>query len=344
MNEIAEKVYETVGVRANLCSTINELGTHKKKANELYTFDVNVGEEKLRDAIDLIRNWHEKAKGRITCHFGPQAADMMSREMLMHIKELSEEMGLHIHIHVAQGGRERSQMIKRYGKSTVAYLKELGYLDENLVAVHCHDATDDELKWMAKSKVRMVGCPGSIALIDGVAPPLHAYVNAGGTAGLGSDQCPPAGHNMLAQMRYAAIVNKIKHTDPTVLPAWMLFRMATIEAAKCHRLDHLIGSIEVGKRGDVILVQLNRPNLTPIVSKPLRNLIPNLVYHATGDEITTAIIDGKIVMENRKVQTMDERTVLNEAQEAADKLTNLGKRDFMEANSMLSRMMRDGLL
>ncbi len=342
MNDIVEHVYKEVGVRANVCSTINQIGREKRDAGKLYTFDESVGERKLKENLELIKKWHGKADGRITCLFGPQAADMMSKDLLLHVKDLAEEHEMRIHMHIAQGGRERAQMEERYGMSTISYLESIEYLDSQLIAVHCHDTTEAELALLAKNGANMVGCPGSIGLIDGITPPLHSFMQKGGTAALGSDQCPPAGHNMFAQMRYAAILNKVKHTDPSVLPAWKVLRMATIEAAKCHGLDRLVGSLEAGKRADIIIVSIYQPQLVPALSSPLRNIVPNLVYQATGSEVDTVIVDGHVIMEKRQMTYMKEERVLAEAQKAAEDLTEKAEADFFAAGSKLATMMREG--
>ena len=347
MADLAQEIYQPVGVRANICSTINELRPERRReAGELYKFDADTGEKKLQENLDLINKWHGGANGRITCLFGPQGADMCSKELLLHVKELSSEHGLPIHMHVAQGGRERAQMLKRYGKPTIRFLEEIGYLDPKtqLIAAHCHDSTPKELQILAESGAKMIGCPGSIGMIDGIVPPLQSFLEFGGTAALGSDQCPPDGNTMFAQMKYAAILNKVKHRDPTVLPAWKVLRMATIEAAKCLGLDHQIGSLEPGKKADVILLDLNRPHFTPQLRTPVRNLIPNIAYQANGSEVTTVIVDGQIIMENRRVKTLDEVDVIQEAQQAAEDLAEKAEADYIQADSGLVSMMREGKL
>lgn len=345
MPDLAQKVYEPIGVRANLCSTINELSPGRRDITKLFQFEPSVGETKLKEGLNLIDKWHGGADGRITCLFGPHAPDMLSKELLLHIKVLAEERGLSMHMHVAQSwGREHKQVFERYGKSPVRFLEEIGYLGPQLIAVHCHATTPEELKLLAQSGTRMIGCPGSIGLIDGLVPPLWDYISVGGTAALGSDQSPPDGNRMFDQMRYAAILNKIKHQDATVLPAWKVLRMATIEAAQCLGLDHQIGSLEPGKKADIILLDLNRPHLIPKVCVPIRNLVPNIVYQANGSEVTHVIVDGKIIMENRQVKTIDEVKILKEAQKAAEELTEKAAEDFIAAGSGLVSMMREGKL
>ena len=333
MDQIIKDVFRPSGARANVCSTINELGSQKRAAGSLYQFDEAVGEKKFKDGIALVKNWHGELDGRITCLYGPQAADMMSADLLTRVREQAIEDDCCLHMHIAQGARERGQMMERYGLSTVEYLKGIDYIDSRLIAVHCHDASDEELKTLAKNGSRMVGCPGSIGLIDGIVPPLHTFTSFGGIAALGSDQGPPDGSVMFAQMRYAAILNKTHHRDPTVLPTEQVFRMATIDAARCHSLESSIGSLEVGKRADIIIVDLDNACLIPTLTKSVQNIIPNLVYYTTGSEVRDIIVNGSIVKQNGVMVTLDEETILAEAQRAAEKLIERSLRDLKDANS-----------
>ncbi|MGY5860019.1 MAG: amidohydrolase [Candidatus Thorarchaeota archaeon] len=333
MDKIIEKVHKPSGVRANVCTTINEFGDAKRSSEDLYEFDSSAGEKKFKDGVKLVKDWHGKLDGRITCLYGPQAADMMSSELLLKVKEKAIDDGVSIHMHVAQGNRERKQMKVRYGKSTIEYLKSLDFIDTNLIAVHCHDASEEELALLAQMGGRMVGCPGSIGLIDGVTPPLHSFRAAGGIAALGSDQGPPDGSNMFTQMRYAALLNKVKHRDPTVLKAEEVFRMVTIDAAKVHGLDKSIGSIEVGKKADIIILNPKISNLVPVLSGTVKNIIPNLVYNANGSEVRDVIINGQLVMQDGVMKTMNEEQIVTDAQKAAEQLMANSYMDLKEANS-----------
>jgi 5-methylthioadenosine/S-adenosylhomocysteine deaminase len=149
---------------------------------------------------------------------------------------------------------------------------------------------------------------------------------------------------MLVEMKVAALLNKSRHRDPTVLPAWKMLRIATIEGAETIGLGDSIGSLEPGKKADLILLNLKVPHMTPILSRPIRNIAPNIVYSARGDEVETVIIDGKVVMENREILTMDETKVIEEAQKAAEEVCDAATEDYMKADSQLVRMARRGLL
>ena len=347
MSQIVEKVFIPSSVRACVANTINEIGPESRRdPDKPYTFFSDIGEDKLREALELIDKWNGAAEGRITCMLGPQAADMMSKDLLLRIKNIARSKGLPIHIHVAQGGREAIQIKLRYGTSTIRFLDDIGYLDDRVIAAHCHQASDEEVALLAHRGVRYVSCPSSIGLIDGITPPLALFLASGGKyAALGSDQASGNNsHNIIKEMRMASFLNKTRHRDPTILPAWKVLRIATIEGAYALGLGDEIGSIEVGKKADLVILNLKAPHLTPIISRPVRNIAPNIVYSARGDEIETVIVNGEIIMENKKVLKMNECEVMREAQEAAEEVTSKAAEDYMKADSNLAKAVRKGLL
>jgi 5-methylthioadenosine/S-adenosylhomocysteine deaminase len=312
--------YQKLGIRAQVCETIHELPPtiSQLTPREQYPFDPREGKERLRRALSLMNNW--QGKGTITCVFGPQAADMCSEELLLRIKEHAVQYRTKIHMHVAQGDREINQMELRYGKRTIPFLQDIGYLDEYLLAVHLTEATDQETRLMASQETGMLFCPTSIALIDGLVPPVLTFMEAGGHVALGSDQAP--GNNCTAmwnEMKMAALVCKIKRKTPTVMPAWRALRLTTVEAAHTIGLPH-VGSLTPGSRADVIVVDLKAPQLSPIITHPRCNIIPNLVYAARGCEVETVIIDGKLIMEQRRLTTVHEEKIVESAQNHANSI------------------------
>jgi 5-methylthioadenosine/S-adenosylhomocysteine deaminase len=344
---VAENVFIPSGVRANIANTINEIGPNSRPdANKPYIFDESLGEKKLKAAISLIKKWDGAGDDRISCIFSPHGADMMSKELLLRVKEEAVKRGKLSHIHVAQGNREAIQMKLRYGTTTIKYLDEIGFLDDRIIAAHCHQTTEDEIAILAERGVRYASCPASIALIDGIVPPLALFLKQGGRyAGLGSDQAPGStGHNMLNQLKVAALLNKVRNRDPTLLPAWQILRIATIEGANTLGLSEKIGSIELGKKADIILINLKVPHLMPILMKPVRNVAPNIVYYSRGDEVETVIVNGRFVVKNGYCTTMNEEKVMDQAQLAAEEITSQAAEDFMASDSYLAKAMNKGLL
>jgi 5-methylthioadenosine/S-adenosylhomocysteine deaminase len=149
---------------------------------------------------------------------------------------------------------------------------------------------------------------------------------------------------MIIQMKVAALLNKTRHRDPTVLPAWKMLRLATVEGATAIGLGDRVGSLEAGKKADVIILNLKAPHMTPILTRPVRNVAPNIVYSARGDEVETVIVNGRVVVEDRRCTTLDEERVMTDAQRAAEELTALAEDDYMAAGSYLAEAARKGLL
>jgi 5-methylthioadenosine/S-adenosylhomocysteine deaminase len=347
MSPMAERVFVPSGVRAHLANTINEIGPGSRPdPHKPYVFFPEIGERKLKESIEFIERWNGAADGKITCMFSPHAADMMGEELLLRVKEEANERGMMSHIHIAQGGREAIQIKLRFGTTTVRFLDGIGFLDDTVIGAHCHQTTDEEVALLAKRGTRYVSCPASIGIIDGITPPLALYLASGGTsAGIGSDQASGNNsHNMLVEMKVAALLNKTRHRDPTVLPAWKMLRIATIEGARTIGLGDSIGSLVPGKKADLIILDLRVPHMTPIITTPVRNIAPNIVYSARGDEVETVVIDGKVVMEDRRVLTMNEEEVIEDAQKAATEITTAAAYDYFEADSHLARAARKGLL
>ena len=121
-------------------------------------------------------------------------------------------------------------------------------------------------------------------------------------------------------MKLTALFNKIKYRDPTIMPAWEVLRMATIEGAQAIGLGHEVGSLETGKKADLIVVDLTEPNLLPVLEEPVRTIVPNLVYAGTGREVRTVMIDGQIVMRDGVILTVDDEAIRKDAQMEAEKV------------------------
>lgn len=339
--------YKKIGARARVAELVNEIPDNigDLPVGELYTFESSIGETKLNRNLELYEKHHDTEDGRITVILGPHGPDMMSLELLKEVKNHADKLDTKLHMHVAQGDREINQMEKRYGKRSIEFLDEHDFLNERLIAVHLTEATDEETAFIAKSGASMIYCAGSIGIIDGMVPPVQHFLDAGGTACLGSDQAPGNNsNNMFNEMKFAAILNKVKYKNPQVFHATQALRMATIEAAKVMGIDHEVGSLRSGKKADIILVDLAAPAFYPVLTKPIRNIVPNLVYSARGDEVDTAIIDGKVIMENKQILTIHEKEEISKAQQTAENIASRAEEDILKADSDILQMVRDGLL
>jgi 5-methylthioadenosine/S-adenosylhomocysteine deaminase len=337
--------FEQAGVRGAVAVTIREAEQRIYAPGELYTFDAALGRRQFEANLRLFDRWHAAADGRLRIFFGPQGADFLSRDLLLDVQQAAHARNTKIHMHVAQGDREIAQVEQRYGRRTIPWLDELGLLDRSLMAVHLTEASDDEARLVARRGASMALCSGSIGIIDGIVPPAAAFQSAGGVVALGSDQAPGNNnHNIFNEMKLTALFNKVRARDPEVMPAWRVLRMATIEGAAALGWDDEIGSLSVGKRADVVLVDTRRPTLAPVHLQPMRNLVPNLVYAARGDEVDTVVINGELVLDNTRLVTISEEEILTDVQSLAAAIGPQAETDFWRIDNPNACAMRDGNL
>jgi len=336
---------DQVGARGNITFTVREALRRVYKPGELYEYDEDMGRKSLEENLELFDKWHNKRDGRFKILFGPQGPDFVSKELLLKIQKLAKERNTKIHLHTQQGDRETYQIVKRYGKRPIEWLQEIGYLDETLIAVHLTDARDDEAEVVAGSGASMILCPGSIGIIDGVVPPSMAFQAAGGNVALGSDQAPGNNcHNIINEMKLVALFNKIKYTNPEVMPAWKALRMATIEGARAVGLGEEIGSLEVGKRADFIAIDLGKPSMYPVYTYPMRNIVPNLVYSARGDEVVLSVVDGRVIYRDGELVNVDQKEIMEEIAQYPEGIGKRAAREFFEIKGTNARFMEENKL
>ncbi len=344
MEPVCNFIYQ-LGARGNITCTIREAKSRVYAPGELYEFDPARGEATLQANLELFDKWHNRGNGRIKVLFGPQGADFLSKDLLLKVQRLAKERQTKIHMHTQQGDRETYQVVQRYGKRPIAWLQEIGYLDETLIAVHLTDASEEEARVVAESGASMVVCPGSIGIIDGIVPPSKAFQDAGGNVALGSDQAPGNNcHNIINEMKLVALFNKIKYQDPEVLPAWRALRMATIEGARAVGLGELVGSLEVGKRADFIAIDLQKPTMMPVYTQPMRNIVPNLVYSARGDEVALVAVDGRVIYKDGTFLTIDESECLAAVAKFPEAIGQAAREQFLRINGTNAQFMRENKL
>ncbi len=338
--------YIESGVRACVSSLISEAPTVESglKEGELLPFDRQAGEMRLIENLGLLEDWRGAGSGRISAMLGPQAADYCGEEMLGKVRDLAEKHDCKIHMHLCQDDREIFQVGKRHGVRPVQLLKKLGLLGPRLIAAHLVKCTGEEVEEVARSGASMAFCPSSLLICDGILPPADIFIKAGGPVGLGTDETGSNnGANLFSEMKMATLALKMKTGDPGFCPAWKALRMATIEGAAALGMERDIGSLEAGKKADIILVDLNRPSLSPVFREPVRNIVPNLVLSARGDEVCMSIIDGRIVYENGKITSFDEDEAMSRVRRAAEEINGNASPGVAHIDTPQYRYTRRGL-
>ncbi|HDQ04406.1 MAG TPA: amidohydrolase [Deltaproteobacteria bacterium] len=273
--------------------------------------NVKTPEEGLNYTRMLLEKWQDDPLVNIIVE--PHALYTCSTALLTKAKKLADEFNAPVGIHLLENKAEREQLEEKFGKGAVSFLKDIGYLDDKFIAFHCVCLNDDDINLFAQYKCKIAHNPASnMKLASGIAP-VPDMLKSGVTVGLGTDGCASNNNlDMIKDMSLAAKLHKVARLDPTVMDAQTVVRMATIEGAKVLGMENITGSLEVGKKADIIIIGLNKPHLTP-----LYNEYSHLVYAASGADVDTAIINGNVVMENRQLLTIDENEVMQKVREIA---------------------------
>ncbi len=331
VRDLVEAMYEPLGVRVVATETISEVGKgHSGDPDEPYPLDHSKGDAAEARAEALFDEY--AAHPLVTPMYGPQALDMVRPERLERLAARADERDAKLHVHVAQGEREARQLRARYdGRSAVDVLEELGLANGRLVAAHLHGATVAERTRLAGAGVSMVGCPSSIAAIDGVVPPLVQYADAGGTVAIGTDQAPgPGGHDFRSELRTAAMLSKTARSDPTALPAWQAIRTGCVGGAEALDLD--VGRLVEGAPADLVVFDPGT-GAAPFVTDPFHTAVPNLVYGSP--QARDVVIAGGFVVRDGTFVNVDVDEVVAEATERARRVFTDCESDWRDANSAL---------
>src|SRR6266536_6676411 len=252
----------------------------------------------IDESVALIEKWHGRANGRIRCCFAPRFAISCTRELLAEVSQLAKTHGLMIHTHASENKSECEIVERETGKRNVAYLDGLGISGAHVVLAHCIHLATEEMETLARTKTNVAHCPSSnLKLGSGLARVAEMLARKIPVS-LGADGAACNNRlDMFTEMRSAALLQKLAH-GPEVLSASRVLRMATIDGARAMGLDREVGSLEVGKRADAIVVDLNRSHSTPV-----SDVVSTLVYSAQASDVRTTVIDGQIVMRDRELLT-----------------------------------------
>ncbi|MBW1715868.1 MAG: amidohydrolase, partial [Deltaproteobacteria bacterium] len=263
---------------------------------------------------ELIERWKEDPLVDIAVE--PHSLFTCGVDLLNKANKLALKRDVPLILHVAETKAEIEQIEKRYGKRPVQHLKDLGLLGPHLIADHCVYINESEIEVLAQHKVSVVHNPESnMKLASGFAP-VPEMIAKGVTVGLGTDGCASNNNlDLFAEMDMAAKLHKVNRLDPTVMDAQTVFRMATIDGARALGLEKITGSLEVGKRADLIIIDTKKPHLIPMY-----NLYSHLVYAAGAHDVKHSIIDGNIVMEDRSLLTLKVEDIIEQAKQQSHRV------------------------
>jgi 5-methylthioadenosine/S-adenosylhomocysteine deaminase len=297
------RVIEESGFRATVGKCMMDKGDEVPPALHENTSD------SITESIDLLDQWHGRRDGRIRYCFAPRFAVSCTRELLEAVARLARERRVMIHTHASENRTECQIVETETNLRNVAYLNSLGMTGSHVALAHCIHLDDNEVRILRQTRTNVVHCPSSnLKLGSGIAP-IVSLLKEGISVTLGADGAACNNRlDMFTEMRTAALLQKVLH-GPEVLPAGRVLRMATSDAAAALGQASEIGSLEVGKKADITIIRLKGLHTSP---SPL-DVISTIVYSAEASDVQTVIVGGELLMRDRKLLTLDESTVIEQA-------------------------------
>ena len=304
MEDVARAV-DDAGIRAVLSYGMIDFGDAERR------------EAEIKENMALYDACNGMADGRIKVFFGPHSPYTASEELLVKVRELADEHNIGIHIHVSETQKEINDSLDERGIRPFEYLEKIGFLGPDVVAAHCVWLSDEEIEIIKKHGVKVSHNPCSnMKLASGVAP-VSKLIENDICVSIGTDGASSNNNlDLIEELKTASLLQKVSTLDPKVLTSDEAIEMATIKGAEALGLDDEIGSIEVGKKADIILIDTNSANMVPDSS----SLSSNVIYSANGSNVDTTICNGKILMENKKLTTLDEDEIYAKAKQAIKEL------------------------
>ena len=290
------------GLRGKLAKSVMDCGEGLPKIWQ------RTMQQELDQQVEDLEKYHNTADGRVQVWFGLRTIFNDTDELIVKTKELADHYGVGVHMHVAEAKEEKEYTYEKFGEGTVKHLERLGVLDKNLLAVHTVWLTDEELELFKKRDVKVSHNPASAMRVLGFAR-IPKMLAMGINVSIGTDGASSSNHmDMVDEMWLTSLIHKGWRLDPTVVPAQDILRMATRWGARALLDDHLYGSLEAGKKADLIVIDPHGPSMMPVNDK-----IAALVTAMHSANIQSTMCDGKWLMRDRKILTLDEESILKEA-------------------------------
>lgn len=285
-------------------------GVHPRLIKDLKTIH--------EDVLRVFRRYHGSNSGKVRVWFAPGSVWGNSRENLLWLRQMANELKTGLTIHVAETPFDRRASEITHGLIDLDLLESIGFLGPDVLLVHCVHLTDREIRMIKALDVKVSHNPVSNMYLSSGVAPIPKMLFSQITVSLGTDGAASNNtQDMLETLKVTALLHKAHSLDPTVITAEKVLEMATIDGARSLNWENEIGSVEVGKKADFFLFDPGRT----AKATPLHNPVSTLVYSATQENIRTVVIDGQIVMEDGKIKAVNEAKVLEEAQIRAVELT-----------------------
>ncbi|MDD3268925.1 MAG: 5'-deoxyadenosine deaminase [Syntrophomonadaceae bacterium] len=272
---------------------------------------IDTSEAALNESLELISKWHGQENGRINYAFCPRFAVSCSDQLLREVSKLSQQYNIAVHTHASENRSEVELVKKERGLPNVKYLDSLGLCNEKLILAHCIHLDQEEINILAASRTNIVHCPSAnLKLASGIAP-IPPLLELGSSISLGSDGAPCNNNlSMFMEMRLGALIHKPFH-GPISMPAPLVFEMATLGGARAMGREDEIGSLEIGKKADLAIVDLDNWHNRPLGAA---SVYTQLVYQAQAADVYATIVNGRLLMLNGQILSMDAEEVKQQSE------------------------------
>src|ERR1700681_263133 len=306
------EAFDRTGMRGFVCRGFISAGEQYGVPREL----IEEPEHAIGDAREQMQRYN-KPGARVQVGVAPNMIWAVDEKGYRLTRKLADEQHALITTHVAETTFELQTAATRYGQTDTEFLSEIGFLGPDVLAAHCVHCKLHDIRILKLHDTKVTHNPCSNIYLASGCPPIPEMLMAGVTVGLASDgPASSNNHSLFQAMKFAALIQKGFHEDATIITAQQALEMATIGGARAVGMEAEIGSIEVGKKADLAVVDLRDAVISPVHAP-----VSPLVYSALGHETALVVIDGRIVMRDRKVLSVDERAVRQRAQSAAESLT-----------------------
>ncbi|HEY3131539.1 MAG TPA: 5'-deoxyadenosine deaminase [Acidobacteriota bacterium] len=306
--EEAFRAIEETGIRAVAGKCIMDVGDAPAPLQE-------ESGSALEESLALLRQWNGRADGRIRYAFAPRFALSCSREIMEEIGRTAKKSQTLVHTHASENKKEVELVRQQTGQANVEYFRSIGLTAPNLFLAHCIWLNDREISILRETETRVTHCPSSnLKLASGIAD-ITRYKKEGLVLSLGADGAACNNNlDMFQEMKFAALLQKILH-GPTALPARDVFRLATIEGAQALHCEGEIGSLEAGKRADIVIFDPRDATLWPN-----HDVYSTLVYAGRPQNVRYVFVNGQLLVERGRLACQEEEEVLRKSEEALTEL------------------------
>ena len=292
------------GLRLALAENINDVDEARAR-DGVYEFEEARADAGLQRSADLVESWHGREQGRVRCFLAPHAPETCSPYLLRRTREMAERLGVGYTIHLSQSHQEIEAVMSVRGVSPTHYLFANDFLGPDLLAAHCRYVSPAEIALLGQTGVKITNNT-AIAARRGAAAPVRELMAAGCVIGMGSDNMA---EDMVEVMRAGLFLERVRRNDEVYPQPEDVLEWATIGGARALGMEDITGSLEVGKKADLFVVDLMRPHLVPSL-----RVVSSFVHNGQPADITSVMVDGAWVMRDGKVLTIDEEDIVRRAE------------------------------